>query len=504
LLFMTASGRRAVPLRRLPRRSISRLSVKASQGAVMSAPDSIGLKPESLPLEGSRDTGDGILISIYPDVCLTPVGGVMVAIPYTIFAYQSDDANTAATVRQTSLRSHTSASLITHCYGDEAGTGGGVISGTHNGVCEPKTWSPTVRFEGHGAVRHQDEWWMNKRNTIGKLTYIKDQNQYKPPKVELRTVPPTPTDKPVQLAQAANVATDAPMFGKAPPSPSTTSPSTGMLGTAGRALGGPSVDIANFLTGGRVAREQVNYEINYLQSILDAPSTPALTIAQQQVVQNAIADIKANDLAAGNVEAAREKKQKAIDDIGALAGAGVRTTADTRAKTECPCIVEPYEIARIQCPEVCPGTQAHHIVPDMYLGMGNRAARIAGDRIPTPAGSAPFPSYQDGPAICLLGGASTSGTQHNTAHQADATICAAGANSATPGTLPVGYVMTESTSSAIAARPDCAGLIETAVTTAFNGVDPNALCRAKMMPIKPGSPAYDILNPTSPKLDPKL
>jgi hypothetical protein len=79
---MTASGRRAVPLRRLPRRSISRLSVKASQGAVMSAPDSISLKPESLPLEGSRDTGDGILISIYPDVCLTPVGGVMVAIAH--------------------------------------------------------------------------------------------------------------------------------------------------------------------------------------------------------------------------------------------------------------------------------------------------------------------------------------------------------------------------------------------------------------------------------------
>jgi hypothetical protein len=126
----------------------------------MSAPDDINLKPESLPLEGSRDTGEGILISIYPDVCLTPVGGVMVAIPYTIYAYQSDDANTAATVRQTSLRSHTSASIITHCYGDEAGTGGGVTSGTHNGVCEPKTWSSTVRFEGHGAVRHQDEWWM--------------------------------------------------------------------------------------------------------------------------------------------------------------------------------------------------------------------------------------------------------------------------------------------------------------------------------------------------------
>jgi hypothetical protein len=92
---MTASGRRAVPLRRLPRRSISRLSVKASQGAVMSAPDSIGLKPESLPLEGSRDTGDGILISIYPDVCLTPVGGVMVAIPYRKINWEHTVAGTS-------------------------------------------------------------------------------------------------------------------------------------------------------------------------------------------------------------------------------------------------------------------------------------------------------------------------------------------------------------------------------------------------------------------------
>jgi hypothetical protein len=35
---MTASGRRAVPLRRLPRRSISRLSVKANQGTAMPTP----------------------------------------------------------------------------------------------------------------------------------------------------------------------------------------------------------------------------------------------------------------------------------------------------------------------------------------------------------------------------------------------------------------------------------------------------------------------------------
>jgi hypothetical protein len=55
----------------------------------------ISLKPESLPLEGSRDTGEGILISIYPDVCLTPVGGVMVAIPYRKINWEHTVAGTS-------------------------------------------------------------------------------------------------------------------------------------------------------------------------------------------------------------------------------------------------------------------------------------------------------------------------------------------------------------------------------------------------------------------------
>ena len=45
------------------------------------------------------------------------------------------------------------------CFGDEKGTGGGVLSHTHNGACWPKTWSETVRFQGRNAVRHDDVGW---------------------------------------------------------------------------------------------------------------------------------------------------------------------------------------------------------------------------------------------------------------------------------------------------------------------------------------------------------
>ncbi|PRH88012.1 hypothetical protein C5L14_08925 [Labrys okinawensis] len=162
---------------------------KAIQGL-----EALHLKTADIPLEGSRVTGEGLLISIYPDVCLTPVGSASVPVPYNIYAYQSDDANTTTSVFQTSMRSHTAKSLITKCYGDEKGTDGGILSRTHNSICEPKTWSETVRFEGHGVVRHTDEWWMNKRNTIGKLSYVDDPNAYRPASASV--LPPTPTDTP--------------------------------------------------------------------------------------------------------------------------------------------------------------------------------------------------------------------------------------------------------------------------------------------------------------------
>ena len=127
----------------------------------------------SIPREGSRKTEEGIIVSIYPDVCLTPMGSTMAPVPYIIWAKQSDEAATTSTVRFTGQRTHNMGSLITTCHGNEAGTGGGVKSGTHNGLVEPLEHSSTVRSEGKPVIRHNDVWWMNNKNTQGKLMWVK-------------------------------------------------------------------------------------------------------------------------------------------------------------------------------------------------------------------------------------------------------------------------------------------------------------------------------------------
>lgn len=132
----------------------------------------------STPHEGSRDVGDGIIVSVTPDVCKTPVGSSMVPIPYSITAKQGDDANTVATVRMTSKRAHNMDSLVTKCTGDQPGTGTGIKSGTVGSVCHPKTHSSNVRIRGAWAVRDADMWDMNNRNTVGKLTYIKSKENF--------------------------------------------------------------------------------------------------------------------------------------------------------------------------------------------------------------------------------------------------------------------------------------------------------------------------------------
>ena len=128
--------------------------------------------------EGSRDTGDGIIVSVTPDVCKTPVGSSVVPIPYSITAIQGDDANTVASVRMTGRRAHNMASLVTQCSGDEPGTALGVKSGTVGSVCHPKSHSNNVRIRGEWAIRHDDQWWMNNRNTIGKLVWVRTAEQF--------------------------------------------------------------------------------------------------------------------------------------------------------------------------------------------------------------------------------------------------------------------------------------------------------------------------------------
>ncbi|SFF14516.1 PAAR-like domain-containing protein [Methylobacterium sp. 13MFTsu3.1M2] len=85
------------------------------------------------------------------------------------------------TVRQTDQASYVEGSLITRCYDDEAATGGGGQFGTQGAECEPKTWSKTVKIQDKCVVRHDDKWWMNHKETWGKLIYIEDTQSYPTP-----------------------------------------------------------------------------------------------------------------------------------------------------------------------------------------------------------------------------------------------------------------------------------------------------------------------------------
>lgn len=140
----------------------------------------------SAPKEGSCDIGDGIIVCLTPDVCKTPVGSSLPPVPYSITAKQGDDANTVSTVRMTSKRAHNMASLVTKCTGDQPGSGTGIKSGTVGSVCHPKSHSGTVNIEGRPAIRHTDEWHMNNRNTVGKLTYVRNTQSFsQTPAIEL-------------------------------------------------------------------------------------------------------------------------------------------------------------------------------------------------------------------------------------------------------------------------------------------------------------------------------
>ena len=254
-------------------------------------------------LEGSRDTDEGIVVSTEPDICLTPSGGTMVPVGYNICAKQADDARTTPTVKLTSLRSHNMASLITTCHGDEAGTGGGVKSGTHNGICEPKGHSATVYSEGKQMIRHTDEWWMNNRNTVGKLIYVKDAGAYgrwfeaqaRRVQQARATTPQTATDAPqgpVPNASNDNVGSpssarpNSPPPEPAVPTPTTSEPgSTTPSGDPGRPSIKPGLGIAAELGLIGAAIQQLGH-IGYLYQNAPVVDIHGNVVTPESIEQN--------------------------------------------------------------------------------------------------------------------------------------------------------------------------------------------------------------------------
>ena len=120
--------------------------------------------------EGARKGKNFIVVSLYPDICLSPMGPTMVPVPYQIVAYLDEACDVSPNVRFGGKPVIlVDQSVVLRSEGNEAGTGGGIKSGTHKGIVEFDEGSTTVRVNGKRVVRHGDECWMNDRNTRGKV-----------------------------------------------------------------------------------------------------------------------------------------------------------------------------------------------------------------------------------------------------------------------------------------------------------------------------------------------
>ncbi len=103
-----------------------------------------------------------MLVSMAPDVCLTPVGSSVVPIPYPI-SHTMDQAeqcskNVFANDKAVFLHG---LSFVDNVKGDEAGSKGGVVSGVHQKVSHSLQKSSNVYVNKHLVVRTGDKVHMN-------------------------------------------------------------------------------------------------------------------------------------------------------------------------------------------------------------------------------------------------------------------------------------------------------------------------------------------------------
>ncbi len=104
---------------------------------------------------------DGTLQTI--DICKTPP--TCSAIVYNNIAKTADLVKTCPSIKINGFEVANIGSIISVSSGDEAGSCGGVISGTIKGPAEFLTGSPNVFFEGLPALRQGDLGVSNNKNT---------------------------------------------------------------------------------------------------------------------------------------------------------------------------------------------------------------------------------------------------------------------------------------------------------------------------------------------------
>lgn len=101
----------------------------------------------------------------FPDVCITPAAPSPIPIPYPNVAMSSDTADGTSTVKVQGKPVCIQSSSFSTSTGDEAGSNGGVASGSTKGKAEFVNVSFDVKFDGKGVARSFDLMLHNNKNT---------------------------------------------------------------------------------------------------------------------------------------------------------------------------------------------------------------------------------------------------------------------------------------------------------------------------------------------------
>ena len=109
----------------------------------------------------------GGVSSVFPDVCKTPSPGGPVPAPYPNVGRSADVDRGSKKVKVQGVSTMLKGSVYRKSTGDEAGSAGGVVSGTTRGECEFALYSFDVRIEGRAVCRAGDLMTHNKKNTVG-------------------------------------------------------------------------------------------------------------------------------------------------------------------------------------------------------------------------------------------------------------------------------------------------------------------------------------------------
>ncbi|MBB4010565.1 DUF4150 domain-containing protein [Allorhizobium taibaishanense] len=450
------------------------------------------------PREGLRDLDEAKIVSLSPDVCWTPCGSSVVAVPYPIVDFCGHDEGYTSSVRFTGKKAMVMRSRTAHVHNDKPGTKKGVKSGTVGDVCEPVGHADQVRAEGSHVIRHLDRFKMNKGNTDGEALFVRDTSTYAPP---VNDDPVPGSLRAVEVADASDpkkTATDAGGSGGATlgflaPAAARAITAAGGSGVAtgggaaaatggstagGAAAAGAGVGLGTVLAGIGVFAVGMLFPTNKSNFSDFVPQDEferqKISDAQKRITNLPFWDSGSSVRDDTIAELLRRRQTVPKPQVAPLPQSETVRIAE-RDEYRKKCQVDRYAKMKNICGQY--SMQAHHIVPDWTLRYDRRRASDA--RIPN------MPSLDDGMSICVLGNASTDGTEHNQGHAADDTIQTVGERSNPKYTATLNQVKVISIAAMIKVRPDCAKQIVEAVNKQFAGNNPNQLLRAKRLPPLP-------------------